>query len=67
MSAPTGLRRYYDVNGWFFVAPALALIAVFMAYPIVWSLWMSFQQGRGMVLSFAGFNNILRLTQDPVF
>ncbi len=67
MSARPGLRRYYDVNGWSFVGPAVALILLFLAYPIVWSLWMSFQQGRGMRLSFAGFGNIIRLTQDPVF
>ncbi|NGP19427.1 sugar ABC transporter permease [Devosia chinhatensis] len=38
-----------------------------MVYPILWSLWMSFQTGRGMVMSFGGFTNIVRLTQDPVF
>jgi lactose/L-arabinose transport system permease protein len=34
-AARPGYRRYYDVNGWFFVGPAIALIGVFMAYPIV--------------------------------
>ena len=38
-----------------------------MIYPILWSLWMSFQVGRGMNFSFGGITNILRLTQDPVF
>ena len=38
-----------------------------MIYPIIWSLWMSFQTGRGMNFSFGGFANIQRLTQDPVF
>ena len=38
-----------------------------MVYPILWSLWMSFQVGRGMNFSFGGFANIIRLTQDPVF
>ncbi|WIJ27096.1 carbohydrate ABC transporter permease [Devosia sp. RR2S18] len=47
--------------------PALALLGVFMIYPILWSLWMSFQTGRGMQLSFGGLANISRLTQDPVF
>ncbi|MDR3374187.1 MAG: sugar ABC transporter permease [Ancalomicrobiaceae bacterium] len=67
MPARTALRRYYDVNGWFFVAPSLALIAAFMVYPIVWSLWMSFQTGRGLVMHFGGLTNIVRLTEDPVF
>ncbi|ODT73313.1 MAG: lactose ABC transporter permease [Pelagibacterium sp. SCN 63-23] len=47
--------------------PALVLLGIFMIYPILWSLWMSFQVGRGMAFSFGGFANILRLTQDPVF
>ena len=47
--------------------PALVLLGLFMIYPILWSLWMSFQTGRGMNFSFGGFANIVRLTQDPVF
>ena len=34
-------------NGWLFIAPALVLLGLFMVYPIIWSLWMSFQTGRG--------------------
>ena len=64
---PGGLRRYYDINGWLFTAPALILIGLFMIYPICSSLWMSFQSGRGMQLKFAGLGNIIRLWNDPVF
>jgi len=60
-------RRKFEVNGWLFVAPALALIALFLVYPILQSFWMSFQQGRGMRLSFAGFGNFVRLWNDPLF
>ena len=38
-----------------------------MIYPIIWSLWMSFQVGKGMNFSFGGVANIVRLTKDPVF
>jgi lactose/L-arabinose transport system permease protein len=62
-----GVRRFYDVNGWLFVAPSLGLIGLFMFYPILYSLWMSSQSGRGMMLKFAGFGNIIRLWHDPVF
>ncbi|QYO77332.1 sugar ABC transporter permease [Devosia salina] len=65
--AQSGLARTEQWNGWLFVMPALVLLGVFMIYPILWSLWMSFQVGRGMNFSFGGFANILRLTQDPVF
>src|SRR5579863_9639351 len=67
-AVPTdGLRRHADLNGWLFVGPAVGLIALFMAYPIAQSLWMSFQAGRGMALRFAGFANVVRLWNDPVF
>jgi lactose/L-arabinose transport system permease protein len=65
--AQSKLARNEQVNGWLFVMPALALLGIFMIYPILWSLWMSFQTGRGMQLSFGGLANISRLTQDPVF
>lgn len=60
------LNRYFDVNGWLFVAPAVLLIAVFMVYPILYSLWMSFQTGRGMKMHFDLTANILRLFSDPM-
>ena len=59
--------RREQINGWLFVAPALVLLGIFMIYPILWSLWMSFQTGRGMSFSFGGLANIQRLTQDTVF
>ena len=65
--AHSGYERSQQVNGWLFILPALILLGIFMIYPIIWSLWMSFQVGRGMNLSFGGFANIMRLTQDPIF
>lgn len=65
--AMTHTRRREAVAGWGFVMPALVLIGLFMIFPILWSLWMSFQTGRGMNLEFGGTANIERLTADPVF
>ncbi|MFT3847336.1 MAG: sugar ABC transporter permease [Propionivibrio sp.] len=62
-----GYRRFYDVNGWSFVGPALALIAIFMLYPVGQSLWMSVHAGQGTMMQFVGFGNIVRLFNDPVF
>ena len=59
--------RRTNITGWAFVAPALVLLGLFMVYPIFWSLWMSFQTGKGMNLKFGGAANIYRMTQDPVF
>ncbi|MFM2479943.1 carbohydrate ABC transporter permease [Celerinatantimonas sp. YJH-8] len=61
------LHRLYDVNGWMFVLPAVALIALMTLYPIVNSLWLSFHSGRGVVMHFVGFGNIMRLFYDPMF
>ncbi len=65
--AQAKIARNERLNGWLFIMPALVLLGIFMVYPILWSLWMSLQVGRGMNLSFGGFANIMRLTQDPVF
>ena len=66
-AAKPAYRRFYDVNGWLFVGPALALIGIFMAYPIGHSLWMSTHSGQGSLMKFVGFGNIERLFSDPVF
>lgn len=69
-SAPTPTRsykRFYDVNGWSFVAVALTLICTFMVYPILHSLWMSLHAGQGTVTEFVGLGNIRRLGNDPIF
>ena len=65
--AQTQISRREFWSGWLFSSPALALLTLFLLYPILSSLWMSFQIGKGMNLSFGGFANIHRLTQDPVF
>jgi lactose/L-arabinose transport system permease protein len=56
-----------NLTGWLFTAPALLMLGLFLLYPILSSLWMSFQIGKGMNLRFGGFANMYRLTQDPVF
>ena len=62
-----GLKRYYDVNGWLFIAPALGLISLFLIYPILRSLYLSFFTGKGMMMKFGGAANVVRLWNDPVF
>jgi len=60
-------HRFYDINGWGFVLPAVILVALFMIYPIVNSLWMSMHSGRGVMMEFVGFDNVIRLFNDPFF
>jgi lactose/L-arabinose transport system permease protein len=63
----SGLSRRENRAGWAFIAPAMGLLGLFMIYPILWSLFMSFQVGKGMNFHFGGFANVVRLTKDPVF
>lgn len=65
--AVSSLSRRRTLSGWAFVSPALVLLGIFMVWPILWSLWMSLQVGRGTATSFGGFANIQRLFNDPVF
>lgn len=60
-------QRFYDINGWLFVLPAVVLVGLFMIYPIVNSLWMSMHSGRGVMMEFVGYDNVLRLFNDPFF
>ncbi|PIO96800.1 carbohydrate ABC transporter permease [Pleomorphomonas carboxyditropha] len=62
-----GLKRSYDLNGWLFIGPSVALIAIYLVYPIFRSLYLSFYAGKGMMMKFAGFGNVVRLWHDPVF
>jgi lactose/L-arabinose transport system permease protein len=65
--AQAPISRKESRIGWLFTSPALILLTLFLVYPILHSLWMSFQIGKGMNLRFGGLANIYRLTQDPVF
>ncbi|KIL43220.1 carbohydrate ABC transporter permease [Jeotgalibacillus campisalis] len=50
-----------------FVGPAVILFSIFMAYPIIYSLILSFQSGQGSNLEFTGFDNFQRLMSDAIF
>lgn len=54
-------------TGWKFAMFALVLSALFMIYPIVSSLLLSTQSGKGIVYEFVGFGNIIRLASDNNF
>jgi multiple sugar transport system permease protein len=57
-----------QATGWAFVTPAVAIILLFGAVPIVWSLVMSFQ--RNNLLSsdtpYVGLRNYRAMVHDPV-
>ncbi|WP_338897555.1 sugar ABC transporter permease [Streptomyces sp. TG1A-60] len=80
---PSADRRRFALRGtargrqgraaWVLAAPFLALFAVFMLLPVVWSLLMSLTDTQSADLrtplnvSFVGFDNYVRLFQDDQF
>ncbi|MCX5520426.1 sugar ABC transporter permease [Kaistia defluvii] len=51
-----------------FLLPAFVLIAVFVAYPIVYAGWLSFFRWDGASApTFVGLDNFLRLATDAIF
>jgi len=62
----TRLGRRLARPGLWFALPALALFALFFAYPLVASLLQSFYQTKAGVSRPVGLANYARLTQDPL-
>lgn len=60
-------KRYLDLWGWLFVIFALFLLTLFLLYPIFYSLYLSTFTTRGIVQTFVGFGNYLRLIKDSNF
>jgi lactose/L-arabinose transport system permease protein len=66
-----GTRKAFAVNArtapYIFIAPAVVLFLIFMLYPVVASLVLSFQTQQGGSYVFAGLDNYTRLLQDDLF
>lgn len=60
------LNRYV---GLLFALPALLLMAIFVVYPVGWTVALSFNDGRGLNFGeWVGFDNYVQLlTQDRLF
>ncbi len=64
------LQQQQQRTGWLLLAPALLLLALIYAYPILRSLWLSFyRQNLGTELTplFAGLDNYRRMAIDGRF
>ncbi|MEK4351969.1 MULTISPECIES: carbohydrate ABC transporter permease [Paenibacillus] len=55
------------IAGWQFVLWPSLIIMLFSFYPMIQSLLLSFQSGKGTVYSFVGLKNYVRLFSDPMF
>ncbi len=61
-------RASEQVTGWAFVTPAVAIILLFGAVPIVWSAVMSFQRNNLLTgnTPYVGLRNYRLMLHDPV-
>ncbi|MGX5681611.1 carbohydrate ABC transporter permease [Schumannella luteola] len=67
--APRSIRRLREAAvGYGFLAPNLALMAVFLFWPILWAIGLSFQETKGFgEPEWVGLDNYVKLVGDPVF
>ncbi|HTP60023.1 MAG TPA: sugar ABC transporter permease, partial [Spirochaetia bacterium] len=67
MAVRGAYEKYLNRFGWFCVAPSVFFFAVFMAYPILSSLYYVTRRWRGMSNTFIGLGNFVRMAHDSVF
>ncbi len=61
-------RRH--LTGYAFVGPALVVLATFIVYPAIYSVWLSFHEWNGFTPRwgpFVGLNNYAELARDGIF
>ncbi|MGC9795724.1 sugar ABC transporter permease [Fervidobacterium riparium] len=63
----TGIEKVWNRWGWIFISLMLIGIALFIFYPIIYSLYLSTFSTRGFLKTFVGFGNYIRLIQDSYF
>ncbi|HUS14434.1 MAG TPA: sugar ABC transporter permease [Chloroflexia bacterium] len=61
--------RRQALQGMLFVLPAMLLLAIFLVYPTLWTIALSFDRGRGLRFEkFVGLDNFINLlTRDRLF
>ena len=60
-------RRKSRFFSYALVFPTIVVFAVFMIYPILYSLYLSFTEFTGGTYEFVGLRNYIELFNDPVF
>lgn len=61
------MEKRHSRMGWWFILPAVALLAVFLVYPMLYSLILSLTSTKGIVTQFVGLKNFQRMLNDPMF
>src|SRR5437667_12203409 len=62
-------NRRQAIQGFLFVLPALLFLLVFLIYPTIWTIALSFNTGEGLKFGkWVGFQNYVNLfTHDRLF
>ncbi|MCD4670213.1 MAG: sugar ABC transporter permease [Actinomycetia bacterium] len=64
-------RRNDNIKGYLFILPVFLLFAVFILYPLIFSIILSFFEWKGFSNKpfefFVYFDNYIRFVKDPVF
>lgn len=61
------LEKYYSRQGWYFIGASILLFVLFILYPIIKSILLTFQSVKGFNTSFIALENYKRLFQDEMF
>lgn len=64
-NAGRNILRAGAIRPWLFLGPAIALLAVYLVYPVFVSIWMSFRDSTGA--NFVGVDNYTWLLTDGKF
>ena len=62
-----GFEKSRSKWGWFFISLAVFFLALFIFYPLIYSLYLSTFSTRGVLKNFVGLGNFRRLLQDTYF
>ena len=62
-----GFEKIQDKWGWIFISFATIFLALFVFYPLVYSLYLSTFSTKGIIKNFVGLGNYKRLLQDNYF
>lgn len=69
----SGMQRWWrrhrlKIIPYFYIAPFFILFAIFLAYPVINSFWISFHKQQGISTpTFIGLQNYINLLSDPRF
>ncbi|TPW27167.1 carbohydrate ABC transporter permease [Pararhizobium mangrovi] len=63
--ASRNLRRANAIRPWLFMLPAIVILSVYLVYPVLESIWLSFHGKAG--IDFVGLSNYHWMLVDPEF